>query len=89
MSSRSTACGTLVVLGQFTRIATFPLLSVIVVALYSTKIVMLAKVGLWSILHDGRTDLSMLLALIFLALVSGGSWSLDARLTGRRGRKYG
>lgn len=83
------ACGTLVVLGLFTRIATIPLLSVIVVALYSTKIVMLAKVGLWSTLHDSRTDVSMLLALIFLALVGGGSWSLDARLIGRRGRKHG
>jgi uncharacterized membrane protein YphA (DoxX/SURF4 family) len=35
-------------------------------------------------LHEARTDVSMLLGLIFLALVGGGSWSLDAVLRSRR-----
>jgi hypothetical protein len=28
--------------------------------------------------HDARTDWSMLLGLIFLAIVGGGPWSFDA-----------
>jgi uncharacterized membrane protein YphA (DoxX/SURF4 family) len=51
------------------------------VALSSTKIVALAKNGLWSTLHEARTDVCMLLGLIFLLLVGRGTLSLDARLS--------
>jgi putative oxidoreductase len=71
-------CGTLLLIGLFTRFAVIPLLGVISVALYSTKIVTFAKFGFWGTLHEARTDVSMLLGLIFLLLVGGGSWSLDA-----------
>lgn len=77
-------CGTLLLVGFLTRLATVPLLIDICVALYSTKIVTLAKNGLWSTLHEARTDVSMLLGLIFLFLVGGGSLALDARLASRR-----
>jgi len=81
-------CGTLVLVGLLTRIAVIPLLGVISVALYSTKIITFANFGFWGTLHEARTDVSMLLALIFLALVGSGSWSLDALLARRR-RRYG
>jgi putative oxidoreductase len=73
-------CGALLLIGLFTRLATIPLVIDICVALYSTKIVALAKNGLWSTLHEARTDVSMLLGLIFLLLVGGGTLSLDAHL---------
>lgn len=38
-------CGSLVLVGLFTRFAAIPLLGVITVALYSTKIVTFAKLG--------------------------------------------
>ena len=72
--------GILLLIGLFTRIAAIPLLIDICVALYSTKIVTLAKNGLWSTLHEARTDVSMLLGLIFLLMVGGGTLSLDAWL---------
>jgi uncharacterized membrane protein YphA (DoxX/SURF4 family) len=77
-------CGILVLAGFLTRLASVPLLIDILVALYSTKIITFAKNGLWSTLHEARTDLSMLLGLLFLLLVGAGSWSLDARLFGSR-----
>jgi putative oxidoreductase len=77
-------CGTLILLGLVTRLAAVPLLAVILVALYSTKIVAFAKVGFWGTLHEARTDVSMLLGLLFLLLVGGGSLSLDAALRSRR-----
>lgn len=79
-------CGTLLLIGLLTRLAAIPLLIDICVALYSTKIVTFAKNGLWSTLHEARTDVSMLLALLFLVLVGGGSLSLDAVLQSRRTR---
>jgi len=82
-------CGSLVLAGLLTRLMTVPLLIDIAVALYSTKIVTFAKNGFWGTLHEARTDVSMLLGLIFLLLVGGGVWSLDAWLAGRRGAIHG
>src|ERR1700691_1604036 len=82
-------CGSLLLMGLITRLTTVPLLIDIAVALYSTKIVTFAKNGFWGTLHEARTDVSMLLGLIFLLLVGGGVWSLDAWLAGRRGAIHG
>ncbi|PYX54995.1 MAG: DoxX family protein [Acidobacteria bacterium] len=77
-------CGTLLLVGFLTRLATVPLLIDIAVALYSTKIVTFAQNEFWGTLHEARTDVSMPLGLIFLLLVGGGSLALDARLASRR-----
>jgi uncharacterized membrane protein YphA (DoxX/SURF4 family) len=76
-------CGSLLLIGLVTRLATVPLLIDIAVAIYSTKIVAFAKNGFWGTLHEARTDVSMLLGLIFLLLVGAGAWSLDAWLAER------
>ena len=60
-------CGALIVLGLFTRLATIPLIVIMVVA-----------AGPWSVLHEARTDLTMLLGSIYLLIEGGGRWSLDA-----------
>ena len=73
-------CGSLLLVGLVTRLATVPLLIDIAVAIYSTKIVTLAKNGFWGTLHEARTDVSMLLGLVFLLLVGAGAWSLDSWL---------
>jgi putative oxidoreductase len=82
-------CGTMLLIGFLTRLATVPLLIDIAVALYSTKIVTFAKNGFWGSLHEARTDVSMILGLVFLLLVGSGVWSLDARFAGRRDRNHG
>jgi putative oxidoreductase len=82
-------CGSLVLVGLFTRLATVPLLIDIAVAIYSTKIVTFAKNGFWGTLHEARTDVSMLLGLVFLLLVGAGALSLDAWLAERRGATHG
>jgi uncharacterized membrane protein YphA (DoxX/SURF4 family) len=71
--------GALILLGLFTRLATVPLLIDIVVALFTTKLPFLVSHGVWAALHEARTDVSMLLGLIFLLIVGAGSLSLDAR----------
>ncbi len=82
-------CGSLLLLGLIARLATVPLLIDIAVALYSTKIVALAKNGFWGTLHEARTDVNMLLGLIFLLLVGAGAWSLDAWLAEKRDATHG
>jgi len=80
--------GALILIGLFTRLAAIPLLINICVALYVTKIVTFPKNGLWSTLHEARTDVSMILGLVFLLLMGGGAWSLDAMLAGGRERTH-
>lgn len=77
-------CGSLVLLGLLTRLAVIPLLVIMVVALTTTKWPMLAAQGFWVMAHEARTDWSMSLGSLYLALVGAGRWSLDARLGARR-----
>lgn len=84
-------CGALLVIGLLTRLAALPLLIDIAVAILSTKVPILlghgygpfafpqlTRYGFWSMASEARTDLSMLMGLLFLVIVGGGPWSLDA-----------
>jgi len=76
-------CGTLLLVGLSTRLASIPLIITISVAIATTKVPILLKSGFWPMEAEARTDYSMLLGLIFLLIVGAGAWSLDARLCGR------
>jgi putative oxidoreductase len=76
-------CGALVILGLCTRLAAIPLLSVISVAIWTTKIPMLSKQGFWAMAHEARTDFCMLFGLLFLLLAGAGRFSVDASLESR------
>jgi putative oxidoreductase len=75
-------CGTLLLIGLLTRLATIPLLIDMTVAIATTKIPMLVKSGIWAMLHEARVDFSMVLGLVFLLITGAGTWSLDARRNG-------
>lgn len=77
-------CATLVLVGLVTRLAVVPLGVIILTALVTTKLPILVgaasgPVGFWAMLHESRTDWSMLLGTIFLGVVGAGPWSFDAR----------
>jgi uncharacterized membrane protein YphA (DoxX/SURF4 family) len=90
------ACGALVLAGLLTRVAVIPLLISMTVAVVSTKVPILLGQGfgpfaapkalpyggLWGMLHEARTDFSMILGCLFLLAVGAGRWSVDARLFG-------
>jgi len=88
-----TVCGLLIIIGFFTRLAAIPLIIIIImiVALISTKLPILLghdvgmfhltsdikRTGFWSMMHEARADLTMLLGCIYLAIVGAGPWSVD------------
>jgi putative oxidoreductase len=78
-------CGALVLMGLATRLAAVPLLVDILVAIGTTKVPMLAKAGFWAAVHEARTDLCMLLGLLFLLAAGAGPLSLDCRMKGAAG----
>jgi putative oxidoreductase len=73
-------CGSLLIVGLLTRIASVPLLIVILTAIYTTKIPMLMDKGFWAAAHEGRADFSMLMSLIFLLIYGAGKFSADIKL---------
>jgi len=80
-------CGLLVLVGLGTRLASIPLIVDMLVAIATTKFPMLLKSGFWTMAHEARTDWSMLLGALFLLIVGGGAWSIDARLAPRKARR--
>jgi putative oxidoreductase len=73
-------CGVLILVGLLTRLASTPLIIIMLVAIATTKAEILAQKGFWEMLHGSRTDWAMLLGSIFLLINGSGSWSLDKRL---------
>ena len=70
-------CGTLVLLGFVVRLASIPLLIIMITAFITTKWPLLAGKGFWIFAHEYRTDFSMTLLIIYLMIYNGGNWSLD------------
>lgn len=92
-------CGALILIGLLTRFAAIPLIINMLVAIVSTKVPILLGhgfwgfslrplpyYGFWGMSHEARTDFAMLLCSIFLLIVGGGLWSIDARLSSDRAR---
>jgi putative oxidoreductase len=70
-------CGACVLLGLYVRGAVVPLLTVMAVAFFTTKLPILQNQGFWSLAHEGRTDFAMILGSLFLLWRGAGAWSLD------------
>jgi putative oxidoreductase len=92
-----TVCGALIIIGLFTRLKAIPLIIIMIVALISTKLPILLgrdvwifhlaqdirRTGFWSMMHEARADLTMLLGCIYLLIVGAGRWSFDALIQRR------
>ena len=83
------ACGLLVLVGLFTKLASIPLLIVILTAIATTKIPELFRPdqGFWFMVSDARTDFAMTMSLLFLIGVGAGAWSFDAWLQEEKPRQ--
>jgi putative oxidoreductase len=79
------SCGILVLFGLFTRLASIPLLIIMITAFITTKLPVLTTKGFWSFMHDYRTDFSLTLLLILLMIYGGGNLSLDLKIFNSRG----
>jgi putative oxidoreductase len=79
------SCGFLVLSGLFTRLASIPLLIIMITAFITTKLPVLATKGVWTFLHEYRTDFSLTVLLILLIIYGGGNWSLDLKIFQSKG----
>nr|MBD3622403.1 DoxX family protein [Sunxiuqinia sp.] len=70
-------CGLLILIGLYTRLASIPLIIIMLVAISTTKVDILLNDGFWMMMHAARTDYAMLLGSLFLLLKGAGQWSMD------------
>lgn len=79
-------CGALVLIGLLTRLASVPTFVIMMVAIATTKLDILANDGFWVMMHASRTDWAMLLGSLFLIINGGGKWSVDRYLLSRKNK---
>lgn len=70
-------CGLLILFGMFTRIASIPLIIIMIVAFATTKYPLLIQKGFWIFAHEYRTDFSLTMLLILILYWGGGNISID------------
>jgi uncharacterized membrane protein YphA (DoxX/SURF4 family) len=73
-------CGSLVLLGCLTRVASIPLLIIMITAFITTKWPLLMTKGFWAFAHEYRTDFAMTLLLVYLIIFGAGKWSVDSKI---------
>jgi uncharacterized membrane protein YphA (DoxX/SURF4 family) len=73
-------CGGLIILGLISRLASIPLLIIMITAFITTKWPILVSKGFWPFAHEYRTDFAMTLLLIFIISYGSGGWSMDAKM---------
>jgi len=74
------SCGILILFGLFTRLASVPLLIIMITAFITAKLPLLAFKGIWTFLHEYSIDFSLTLQLILLIIFGGGRWSVDLKI---------
>jgi putative oxidoreductase len=80
VASFEIVCGVLLMVGLLTRLASLPTIAIMLVAIVTTKLPLLADAGFWEMAHEARTDWAMLLGSVFLLMVGAGPLSVDAKL---------
>jgi len=74
-------CGSFILLGLLTRLASIPLFIIMMTAFVTTKLPILINKGFWPLAHEYRTDFAMTLLLIYLFIYGSGKWSVDSKIS--------
>jgi putative oxidoreductase len=77
-------CGSQVLFGFLTRLASVPLLTIMITAFFTAKLPILTTQGFWTFAHEYTTDFSLTLLLILLIIYGGGKWSVDLKILHRK-----
>lgn len=73
-------CGTMILFGFMVRVASIPLLTIMITAFITTKLPLLKAKGFFEFAHVYNIDFSLTILLIVLLLYGAGRWSLDIRM---------
>jgi putative oxidoreductase len=74
------SCALLILFGFLTRMASIPLIIIMITALITTKLPLLAIKGFLTFAHEYTTEFSLTMLLILLLIFGGGRWSVDLKI---------
>jgi uncharacterized membrane protein YphA (DoxX/SURF4 family) len=74
-------CGILILIGFLTRLASIPLLIIMITAFFTAKLPVLLTKGFLTFAHEYSLDFSLTLLLILLLVHGGGRCSADLKLS--------
>ena len=77
-------CGLMLLIGFYVRLASIPLLIIMITAFVTTKWPLLINKGFWPMAHDYRTDFAMTFLLVYLFIYGAGKWSVDVQFHNSR-----
>jgi putative oxidoreductase len=80
VASFEIGCGSLMLIGFLTRVATIPLFIIMLTAIITTKIPILMDKGFWAMAHESRTDFAMTILIIYLLIYGSGRLSVDSKI---------
>jgi len=73
-------CGTMILLGLLTRLASIPLFIIMLTAFFKTKLPLMLSDGFLTFAHEYRIDFTLTLLLIMLFIHGAGKWSVDLKI---------
>jgi len=73
-------CSIFILAGLVVRIASVPLMIIMITAFITTKWPILIEKGFWPMAHEYRTDFAMTLLLLYLLIYGSGNWSIDSKI---------
>jgi putative oxidoreductase len=73
-------CGTMILLGLLTRLASIPLFIIMLTAFFKTKLPLMLSDGFLTFAHEYRIDFALTLLLIMLFIHGAGKWSVDLKI---------
>jgi len=74
-------CGTLILFGLLSRLASIPLFIIMLTAFITTKWPILIDKGFWAMAHEYRTDFALTILLVYLMINGSGLWSIDSKIS--------
>lgn len=74
-------CGIMILIGLFTRLASIPLMVIMITAFFTTKLPLLSDKGFLTFAHEYRIDFALTILLVVLLIYGGGKWSADSKIS--------
>jgi len=73
-------CGAMILFGFIVRLASIPLLAIMITAFITTKLPLLNAKGFFEFAHVYNIDFALTILLVVLLLYGAGKWSFDLRI---------